>query len=286
MPETPAHPRFGTLYVVSTPIGNLDDITLRAIEVLGRVDRIAAEDTRHTRRLLSAHGIANRLVSYHEHNETRRTGELIELLEQGRSIALVTDAGTPAVSDPGYRLVEGAVRLDIPVVPVPGATAAIAALSVSGLPTDQFTFAGFPDRRKNRRLARLSELARLHHTLIFYQSPKRLIAFLGELLTVMGDRRAVLAREQTKMHEEYLRGPLSEIIDRLERRGGVKGECTILVAGSGAETPDEAEIDAALEEALARQDRPIGEVARAIAGKFGLKRNDVYDRALKIKKKR
>ena len=216
-------PAPGTLYVVATPIGHLEDITLRALNVLRAVDLIAAEDTRHTRRLLAVHGIQKRLVSYHEHNERQRTAELIAKLNQGFHLALVSNAGTPAVSDPGFRLVAAAVDQGLTIVPVPGASAAIAALSVSGLPSDTFTFVGFPARRKAKRTQQLRQLAELPHTLIFYQSPKRLLAFLEELRAVCGDRRAVLGREMSKMFEEFLRGRLSEISTALGRREEIKG---------------------------------------------------------------
>ena len=284
MPDKTPEWKPGTLYVVATPIGNLQDITLRAIDTLGRAGLIAAEDTRHTRKLLAAHGIENKLVSYHEHNERQRTADLIEKLCQGMTIALVTDAGTPAVSDPGYRLVAEAVRCHIRVVPIPGASAAISALSVSGLPTDRFTFVGFPHRKKSRRRSQLAELARLPHTLIFYQSPQRLVSFVRELASAMGDRAAVLAREQTKIHEEFIRAPLSEILRVLDARDSVKGECTLLVSGAQATEPVEADIESALKEALEGQHRPMGQIAKTLAKQFGVNRNTIYDRAMQLKK--
>ncbi len=273
----------GTLFVVATPIGNMEDITLRAIKTLGRVDVIAAEDTRHTRRLLTAHHITGRLVSFHEHNEVRRTPELIQRLQKGESIALVSDAGTPGVSDPGYRLVQAAVALKVPVVPVPGASAVIAALCASGLPTDTFSFVGFPARKKAKRMEQISALGRLPHTLIFYQSPRRVVAFLEELRRSLGDRRAVLAREVTKLHEEFLHGDLSEIAAELKSRDEVKGECTLLVDGAAATLPSEADLDAAVEAALAAPDRqPLSNIAKALAKEFKVPRKLVYDRALKM----
>ena len=274
----------GSLYVVATPIGNLQDITLRAIETLRHVDLIAAEDTRHSRRLLAAHGIDNQLISYHEHNERQRTADLIAKLGQGASIALVTDAGTPGVSDPGYRLVAEAVRCHIPVVPIPGVSAAISALSVAGLPTDSFTFVGFPRRKKNKRLAQLGELAHLPHTLIFYQSPRRLVSFMHELASVLGNRAAVLAREQTKIHEEFIRTSLLEMIPMLSNRDSVKGECTLLVSGATAAEPGAAEIEFALKSAMAEQDRPISQIVKVVAKQLGLNRKTVYDRAMQLKK--
>ena len=220
----------GHLYVVATPIGHLADITLRAIDTLSHADLIAAEDTRHTRRLLSAHGIETRLISYHEHNERQRTPELIQRLEQGECIALVSDAGTPSVSDPGFRLVQAAIEHGIAVIPIPGVSAVMAAVSVSGLPTDAFIFLGFPTRKKNKRMQELRNVSHLPQTLIFYQSPRRINGFLDELLEALGDRQAVLAREMTKIHEEFIRGPLSHIQAQLMEKEALKGECTLLVS--------------------------------------------------------
>lgn len=279
-------PRPGCLYVVATPIGNLEDITLRAIRILGEVDLIAAEDTRHTRRLLAAHDIRNQLVSFHEHNETRRTPELLQRMRQGQQVALVSDAGTPMVSDPGYKLVRAAVEDHIQVVPVPGVSAVMAALGASGLATDQFAFIGFPARKKSRRLEQLTRAAGFSGTLVFYQSPRRLMDFLDELQAVLGDRQAVLARELTKIHEEFIRGPISAIKGELARREAVRGECTLLVEGTGREERPIAEADweQHLQAALERQDSSVGEIAKEIAGRFGLKKREVYNKALQIKK--
>jgi 16S rRNA (cytidine1402-2'-O)-methyltransferase len=273
------------LYVVATPIGNLSDITLRALRVLSEADLIAAEDTRHTRRLLDHHQITSPLISYHEHNEVRRTPELLERLLQGAAIALVSNAGTPTVSDPGFRLVQAAAGRQIPVVPIPGASAAITALSASGLPTDQFIFIGFPSRKKTRRLEQLRRLSALPFTLIFYQSPQRLKTFLEELKDLLGDRQAVLGREMTKIHEEILRAPLSAIIAAIEARDAVKGECTLLVAGAAEPAaPEETDIDAAIRTALAEKDAPLSDIARELAAELNLTRKEIYDRALQIKK--
>ena len=273
------------LYVVTTPIGNMADITLRALKVLAEVDLVAAEDTRHTRRLLAHHHIDRPLVSYHEHNEIERTATLIQQLEAGAAIALVSDAGTPTVSDPGYRLVQAAAERGLPIFPVPGVSAAITALSVSGLPTDQFTFVGFPSRKKNRRAEQLADLARLSHTLIFYQSPQRLQAFLDELIETLGDRPAVLGREMTKLHEEFIRGTLSDIIRALDRKGTIKGECTLLVAGAGAAEPlGEEEIDAAIHQAVEDRRAPLSDIARDLAARFNVNRKRIYDQALHYRK--
>ncbi len=275
------------LYVVTTPIGHMGDITLRALEVLAAVDLIAAEDTRHTRRLLAYHRIDNQLISYHEHNETQRSAELTGRLEAGAAIALVSDAGTPTVSDPGYRLVQAAAERRIPVIPIPGVSAAVAALSVSGLPTDQFTFVGFPLRKKNKRLAQLSALAHLPHTLIFYQSPQRIVSFVGELITALGNRQAVLAREMTKLHEEFIRAPLADLSAELESRDSVKGECTLLVAGAPADSGQDPEaIDAAVREALDAGERRLSDIARDLAARFHVGRGQIYEKALKYRNKK
>ncbi len=282
-----AEPLAPGLYVVTTPIGNLADITLRALSVLASADLIAAEDTRQTKRLLAAHNIQGRLISYHEHNEQQRTPELVALLEKGQAIALVSDAGTPTVSDPGYRLVQSAAGRKIPIIPIPGVSAAIAALSVSGLPTDQFTFVGFPARKKSKMVAQLNALAAITHTLIFYQSPQRLLAFAQELLKAFGDRHAVLAREMTKMHEEFLRGTLSEIIGDLTQRERIKGECTLLVAGAPEtdDAIDDGSIDAAIREALASGDQSVNDIAKMLAGTTGQSKKQLYQRVLAMRER-
>lgn len=286
MPEKQPDHKTGTLYVVATPIGNLEDITLRAIKTLKQVNLIAAEDTRHTQRLLKAHDIEGRLISYHEHNEQSRTPELLERLKQGASIALVSDAGTPAVSDPGYRLVQASTAEKIPIVPIPGVSAAVTALSAAGLATDNFTFAGFPLRKKNKRLQQLKLLADLPHTLVFYQSPRRIIALLEEIKTIMGDRQAVLARELTKIHEEFIPGTLSEIIETLNQRSKVKGECTLLVAGAEDIPISETDMEKAITLALAESNESLSDMAKNLAKKLKVPRKKVYDKALQLQKKR
>jgi len=233
-PDTPLPD--GTLFVVATPIGNLDDITLRALKTLAAVDLIAAEDTRHTVRLLDRHGIpAGRLISCHEHNEQERVAQLLAMLRDGKTVALVSDAGTPGVSDPGFRLVQAARAEGLAVVPIPGPSAAVTALSAAGLPTDTFLFVGFPPRKQGALKRDLAALAAQRATLIFYESPRRLLTLLQALLDALGDRQAVLARELTKIHEEFLCGSLSEISQTLAQRPALKGECTLLVSGAGAE---------------------------------------------------
>jgi len=277
----------GDLYVVTTPIGNMEDITIRALKTLGQVDLVAAEDTRHTGRLLARHDIKNNLISYHEHNEKARTPMLIHRLKAGSSVALVTNAGTPAVSDPGYRLVKAAIANHIRVIPIPGVSALITAISAAGLPTDSFIFAGFPAKKKAKRLKQLQDLADEKRTLIFYENPGRILAFMEELADVMGDRYGVLCREMTKLHEEFLRGVLSEIMDVLRERPAVKGECTLLV--KGCEEDNEVSLDvvrAELIKGLAKKGSKLSEVTRTVAQKYGLPKNKVYEEALKLKAER
>ncbi len=273
----------GTLYVVATPIGNRDDITLRAIKTLAAVDLVVAEDTRHTGRLLAHHDISTAQTAYHEHNETRKTPRLITRLKAGDNMALVTDAGTPGVSDPGYRLVTTALNEGIRVVPIPGVSALITALSVSGLPTDSFVFVGFLSPKKARRLGRIESLADDDRTLIFYESPKRILRLIYELISRLGDRSAVLGREMTKLYEEFIRGRLSEIADQLAHRSTVKGECTLLVAGNQAplRVPWKL-IRASLADALAAGDRPLSAIVKEVADGFNVPRNRIYKAALKI----
>ncbi|MGA8181670.1 MAG: 16S rRNA (cytidine(1402)-2'-O)-methyltransferase [Desulfobacterales bacterium] len=274
----------GTLYVVATPIGNMDDITVRALNVFGRVDLVAAEDTRHTGRLLKHHQIRCRLMSYHEHNEKERTPLLVERIKSGSSIALVSDAGTPTVSDPGYILLQKALENNIKVVPIPGPSALLAALSISGLPTDSFIFIGFCAKKKARRLKQLQELAHETRTLIFYESPGRILAFMNEIKAVMGDRYGVLCREMTKLHEESLRGRLSEVIETLSNRPAVKGECTLLVKGSEDNMSVSRDIVRdELIEVLEKKEKKLSQVSRIIAQKYGLSKNEVYEAALKLK---
>jgi 16S rRNA (cytidine1402-2'-O)-methyltransferase len=273
------------LYVVATPIGNRDDITIRALNILGRVDLVAAENTRHTGRLLAHHNIKGNLISYHEHNEVKRTPELIHRLKTGSSVALVSNAGTPSVSDPGYRLVKEAIANNIKVIPVPGVSAAVTALSAAGLPTDSFIFVGFPAKKKAKRLKQLKELASENRTIIFYESPKRILTFLEEIIDTMGDRYGVLSREMTKLHEEFLRGFLSEIHYILNARPVVKGECTLLVMG--CEEIKEVSLETVRNEINSELEKTGGrlsDIARTVSKKYGLPKNKVYDEALKLKR--
>jgi len=218
----------GTLYLVATPIGNLADITHRALQILKDVDLIACEDTRHTHKLLQHYGITTKTISYHEHNEQQRATQLIDSLKQGSDIAVVSDAGTPSISDPGFRLVRAAIENEIPVVSVPGPSALIAALIAAGLPTNEFFFAGFLPPRSNARRARLSELQSVPGTLIFYEAPHRLVATLKDAHEILGEREAVVARELTKVHEEIRRGLLSELSEHYENEEP-RGEIVLLI---------------------------------------------------------
>jgi 16S rRNA (cytidine1402-2'-O)-methyltransferase len=220
----------GTLYIVATPIGNLEDITQRALRVLGEVDLIACEDTRRTRVLLNHFGIKTKTISYHEHNERERAAEICKLLLSGKNIALVSDAGTPLINDPGFRVANAAIELNLPVVPVPGPTAFVSALVASGLPSDQFFFAGFLPARANSRRAKLAELRSVPGTLVFYEAPHRINATLKDALEVLGDRRAAVARELTKIHEEIARGSLRELARRFGADSPARGEMVLLIS--------------------------------------------------------
>jgi len=234
MQDTPARPQHnlpektGRLYLVATPIGNLEDITLRALRLLGEADLIACEDTRHTAKLLQHYGINKPTLSYHEHNEASRADQLLHRLEQGAQIVLVTDAGTPVISDPGHRLVSLCLKKQIPVIPIPGPSAAVAALAASGLPAEEFLFVGFLPSRPTARRKMLQNLAKENRTLVFYESPHRLADTLADALECLGRRRAVVAREMTKIHEEFLRGDLAELLVRVQKQP-VRGEITLLV---------------------------------------------------------
>jgi len=219
----------GILYLVATPIGNLEDITQRALRVLAEVDLIACEDTRHTRVLLDHYGIRTKLISYHEHNERERAVELVALLEGGKSVAVVSDAGTPGICDPGFRLVNEAISKSITVVPIPGPVAMISALVASGIPTDEFLFAGFLPSRGQARRQRLEQLRTLATTLVFYESPHRVADALADAFEVLGERRAVVARELTKLHEEFSRGTLSELATMFHTETPTRGEIVLII---------------------------------------------------------
>ena len=274
----------GTLYIVATPLGNLEDITFRAVRILKEVDLIAAEDTRHSRKLLDHYGITTPVTACHEHNETTKARDLILRLENGADIALISDAGTPLISDPGYRLVCEAGLKGVPVVPIPGCNAAITGLSAAGLPTDAFIFLGFPPK-KQARLENFLRMAALYKaTLIFYESPKRIKRLTALALAVLGDRQACLARELTKQYEEFVRGSLSHILTRLETRETIKGECVLFIKGQD-EKPvafSEEEIEAMIIEGL-NQGTKTGELAKKIATLADCPKSRIYEMILGIK---
>jgi 16S rRNA (cytidine1402-2'-O)-methyltransferase len=270
----------GVLYLIATPIGNLEDITYRAVRLLGEADLIACEDTRQTRKLLDHYGIRKPTISYHEHNEQERAPELATRMLAGETIALVSDAGMPLVSDPGYRLVHAAIDNGIPVQPIPGPSAALAALSASGLPTHAFYFGGFLPAKPGQRAKALEELAAESATLVFYEAPHRLIETLEAIESVLGPRPVVVARELTKLHEEFLRGTAAEIRAQLAARDAIKGEITLLIGKADAPVPDDTPVDEAVETleraGIARMDA-IKQVARS----RGLSKREIYDQLLR-----
>jgi len=265
----------GTLYLVATPIGNLEDITLRALRVLREVDLIACEDTRHTRKLLEHYGIHKPTLSYHEHNEAERSVELLEKLRQGTSVALVSDAGTPLVSDPGYRLVAKAIESGIPIDPLPGASAILAALTASGLPTDAFLFGGFLPARQGPRRKLLAKFQEEPATLVFYEAPHRILEALEDIAAVLGARPVVVAREMTKLHQEFLRGTAASVRESLGKRPALKGELTLLVGRAAAPSSDQTPLREAVEAAV-RTGLGRMEAVKAVARRRGLPKREVY----------
>lgn len=276
-----ARPLEPALYIVATPIGNLSDITVRALETLAAADVVACEDTRVTRILLDRYGIARRTTPYHEHNAAEAGARLVERLQVGKSVALVSDAGTPLVSDPGYRLVEMALEAGIRVVPIPGASALLAALSGAGLPTDTFLFAGFLASKAGQRRARLEELSGVPATLVFYESPRRLDDTLAAMVETLGDRRAVVARELTKTFEEFRRGTLDELAAHYADAGAPKGEVVICVAPPLAQSANEEDVDAMLAELV--PELGASRAAAEAAKRTGLKKSDLYRRLMDMK---
>jgi 16S rRNA (cytidine1402-2'-O)-methyltransferase len=269
----------GTLHVVATPLGNLEDITLRAVRVLREVSLIACEDTRRTATLLRAHGITTSVTSYFEHNERWKGEKILDALRAGRDVALVSDAGTPGVSDPGYRLVRDARTAGIPVVPVPGPSAAVAALSVSGLPTDRFLFVGFLPAKVTARRKALEELAGVRETMVFYESPVRVVAAMADMVEVLGDREAFLCREATKLHEEYRRATLSTLRENLASRAAVRGEFVIVVSGA-SDSPSSSEPVEVLFARLTAEGLTRREAVKEAARILGLPAREVYGRVL------
>jgi 16S rRNA (cytidine1402-2'-O)-methyltransferase len=269
----------GTLYIVSTPIGNLEDITLRALRVFKEADLIAAEDTRRSVKLLSHYGISKPMISYWREKEKVRSDEIIRRLQGGQSVALVSDAGTPGISDPGAVLIKKAIEEHIPVVPIPGPSAFVAALSISGLPTEEFTFVGFLPSRKVQRRKVLKDLSLERRTLIFYEAPHRIVDTLADMEEMLGKRKAAVSREITKIHEDILRGNITEIAGEI-RKNKVAGEFVIIVEGKVEENrPSERDV---LSEVSLLMKRGLGrkEAVKKIAGQYGLSKNELYDKSL------
>jgi 16S rRNA (cytidine1402-2'-O)-methyltransferase len=280
----------GTLYIVATPIGNLEDITLRALRVLREVNLIACEDTRQTRKLLARHEIKTPTISYHEHNERQRSRELVEKLKAGASIALVSDAGTPAISDPGLILIQQAIAESIPVVPIPGPSAAIVALTGAGMPTERFLFVGFLPARQAARQRDLESLGSSPCTLVFYEAPHRIRAAVRDMLDVLGDRPAVMARELTKIHEEFQRASLSQLLSHLEARP-VKGELVLIVTGASDQALSaqqqtggfQGDVYDHVMELVRADGLDLKAAMKKAAQARGLSKNDVYKEVLRRK---
>jgi 16S rRNA (cytidine1402-2'-O)-methyltransferase len=273
------------LYLVATPIGNLEDITLRALRVLKEVDVIACEDTRQTQKLLNHYAITTRTTSYHEHNEMTRAAELVKEMQEGASVALVTDAGMPGISDPGYRLISLAIRHHVPVVPIPGASAFLAALVASGLPTDSFRFSGFLSAKRGERQAALEAIKTSPRTQVFYEAPHRVVEALEDVVEILGEaRHVVIAREVTKLDEEFLRGRAGEVLETLKSRDGVKGEITLLI-GKAEENDTRGAADASfvrlsirrrVEEIMAEEKVDEKAALKKVAKERGVSKSEAY----------
>jgi 16S rRNA (cytidine1402-2'-O)-methyltransferase len=272
----------GTLYVVATPLGNLEDVTLRALRVLREVSVIACEDTRRTVKLLNRHGIRTPMTSFHDYNKARAGAGVLRRLREGESVALVSDAGTPAISDPGYEIVRDAIGADIPVEVVPGPSALVSALVLSGLPTDRFSFEGFLPNRAEKRRRALEALGREARTMVFYESPNRLSAFLADASATFGERRACIVRELTKVHEEILRGTLPALAAEIAAREAVLGEITVVVAG--APERDSPSVEEIVRAALPDASGSSRDLARELAGLTGRSRSEIYREILRQKK--
>ena len=267
----------GTLYIVATPIGNLEDITYRAVRILKEADLIACEDTRQTRKLLDHYGIDKPTVSYHEHNEAGRAQELVAKLEQGQTIAQVSDAGMPGISDPGYRVVKLAIERGIPVVPIPGASAVISALAASGLPTDDFEFKGFLPAKSGQRRTALEQMRNAQHTIIVYEAPHRIREAIEDIVHTLGsDRPVVIARELTKMHEEFIRGTAGEVLQQIAERE-LKGEITLLIGkAEGKPTSSESDLRTRLQEIMREQKLDEKAAMKILAKERGLGKSELY----------
>jgi len=276
----------GRLYVVATPIGNLEDITLRAVRTLREVDLIAAEDTRRTRILLNHYKINTPSTSYHEHNKLIKGKQLLSRLTTGHDLALVSDAGTPGISDPGYYLIKLSVESAISIIPIPGPSAAIAALSVSGLPTNSFVFEGFLPSKTKARRDTIIKIKEQERTSIFYESPKRLRTTLQDLLGICGDREVVISRELTKVFEEVIRGRITHIISRLEGKQ-IKGEITLLMSGKSVlDDRDDISILELLQSYRKKYNLPMKDLIKMIAEEEGISKREVYQESLKLKKRK
>jgi 16S rRNA (cytidine1402-2'-O)-methyltransferase len=280
-------PGAGTLYLVGTPIGNMEDITLRALRVLKEVDLVACEDTRHTVQLLDHYGIEKMTVSYHEHNELTRAAELILHLEKGENVAMVSDAGMPGVSDPGYRLIALAVRHHIKIVPVPGASAFLSALVASGLPTDSFRFSGFLPAKQGARRTTLEAIRNSPRTQIFYEAPHRILEALQDIVELLGpERHVVVAREVTKMHEEFLRGSAEDVLATLNRRVEVKGEITLLIGkhdGVEHPQPDGKTVGKRVRELMSKDSLDEKAALKQAAKEFGVSKSEAYRELQRVK---
>jgi 16S rRNA (cytidine1402-2'-O)-methyltransferase len=267
----------GKLIIVGTPIGNLSDLSPRAIEALQSADFILCEDTRHTRKLLSHFGIDRPMRSFHEHNEDMKAESIIEKIAEGATVAMVSDAGMPVISDPGYRLVRLAGDRNLRIEPIPGPFAGVLALVASGIPPLPFTFLGFTPHRHGERLDFYRRMAQLGHTAIIYESPERLIESLEDAREVLGDVEAAVAREMTKVHEEFLRGPISQILETLRTRGGVRGEVTVVFSAAAPKSVEVSREEIAAElQRLRDSGMRRNDAIKIIAEKFGLRKNEVY----------
>jgi 16S rRNA (cytidine1402-2'-O)-methyltransferase len=284
MKDGEQHAAGPALYLVGTPIGNLEDITLRALRVLKEVDVIACEDTRQTQKLLNHYAITTRTTSYHEHNEVTKSAELVKQMQEGASVALVTDAGMPGISDPGYRLIALAIQHRIPVVPIPGASAFLTALVASGLPTDSFRFSGFLPAKRGERRAALDAVKASPRTQVFYEAPHRLVESLEDIVEVLGaGREVVIAREVTKLHEEFLRGRAGEVLANLKARESVKGEITLLIgkaeegeASVGTGTLARLSVRQRVEEIMAEEKVDEKAALKKVAKERGVSKSEAY----------
>ncbi len=280
-----SHVSAGRLYVVGTPIGNLEDITLRALNTLKASDLIACEDTRRTQKLLNHYDIRTRTISYHEHNEMTRAPELVLEMEQGSVISLVSDAGTPVLSDPGFRLVHLAIRHKIPVVPIPGPSALVAALTTAGLPMNEFIFAGFLPVKRSARRKTLTSLGSFEKTIVFYEAPHRIIDSLRDMRDILGEREAVIAREVTKVHEEFVRGSIGEIRDLLKKEP-IKGELTVIVGPGVApheNAPGSFSVQSEIDRLRASEGLDERSALKIVARSRGISRSEAY-RQLQLEK--